>query len=70
MMWQPIETYPMSGQSVILFFPELVLPGVIHIEQMMVSYMYSHCDWVGVSKTSLVRPTHWMPLPAKPEIKQ
>lgn len=79
--WQPIETAPKDGTTVILFFP-----GLIHEQQTgyfsrRESYSngkldYSSARWVwGSGYSSMMgddpKPTHWMPFPPSPigEIK-
>ena len=65
--WQPIETAPMDGTEVVLFYPHLTDAGFVtagywyrggeHYE----SHWYADLVNGGASP-----PTHWMPLPAPP----
>lgn len=59
--WQPIETAPKDGESILAWLPHLALPGCIY-------YSGGHWRWVTNGGWAGV-PTHWMPLPPPPEIK-
>ncbi len=70
-VWQPIETAPMDGTEVILFYPHmsgrtshgLVTAGYFHIaEDDYASHWYADLVNGGASP-----PSHWMPLPNPPQ---
>lgn len=66
-VWQPIETAPMDGTEVILFYPHLLNDGFVtagywhRATADYESYWYSDLVNGGASP-----PTHWMPLPPPP----
>jgi hypothetical protein len=60
MTWQPIETAPNDGTSVLLFLPDR-WGGVVTIAD------YDLDDWSDRGGSELITATHWMPLPAPPE---
>jgi hypothetical protein len=72
--WQPIETAPLDGTDVLLFFP---LEGLNHKHSPQVIIAswrplgrYGH-SWVFQNRavrgySSEYLPTHWQPLPAPP----
>jgi hypothetical protein len=62
--WQPIETAPVDGTRVLLFTPGR---GVD------VGYWYQpdrlwDRDWSSKKMARAEPPSHWMPLPAEPEV--
>lgn len=58
-MWQPIETAPKNGSSILLATPK----G--RIADGFWSPIYGVWSWPYV----MVEPTHWMPLPERPNAK-
>ena len=56
MMWQPIETAPKDGSFILLASPK----G--RIADGFWSLVYGVWSWPYV----MVEPTHWMPLPERP----
>lgn len=77
--WQPIETAPKNGESVILAQGRFVEVGfwvdTSHQEQQLVSSSGRRetYEWVDVvsgyweGTTEIYGPTHWMPLPEPPK---
>ena len=63
MSWQPIETAPKDGTEVLLCEP---LSGGYHF--IVVGAFWRQLDWI-TGGGRQVDPTHWMPLPAPPEIE-
>jgi hypothetical protein len=74
MEWQPIETAPRDGTSVLLSGGQLACSG--DIEENEIAVVAKICNAYGSEAWSVVRisgqevwlwnPTHWMPLPAPP----
>jgi len=66
--WQPIETAPKDGTE-ILAYDEMVLRVSWQDEWLSDDYAWhlGTCLMFGNSETKC-SPTHWMPLPAPPEI--
>lgn len=67
-VWQPIETAPMDGTEVILFYRwyldgGFVTAGYYHQGNNSPSFWYADLVNGGASP-----PTHWMPLPDGPEV--
>jgi hypothetical protein len=71
-VWQPIETAPMDGTHVILFWPFVTDDGLVtsgrwyepdRHNKTVDGYWYS--DIVNGGATP---PTHWMPLPPPPQV--
>ena len=68
-MWQPIETAPMDGTEVLIFQRIERRDG----EPWLV---YAAANWTGhcwddrVDMPPSPAPTHWMPLPAPPEVTE
>lgn len=69
MEWQPIETAPNDGTTVLLFGPDM---------RMGMSTWFWRVDgggwyhWDGKSEERALRgpyPTHWMPLPEAPDAR-
>lgn len=65
MNWQPIETAPKDGTTVIAFMPS---------EEPSLAYCAGAGRsrdggdwWVWTERSYVGRPTHWMPLPAPPK---
>jgi hypothetical protein len=56
--WQPIETAPKDGTTVILFCDRYASPDVADVGS------YEQGQWV--MNGSGWEPTHWMPLPNPP----
>ena len=64
-MWQPIETAPRDGTSVLVTGDKLVVVAYVHKNRW---YMPHHSSTTGTELSSWIRePTHWMPLPDLPE---
>lgn len=65
--WMPIETAPMDGREVLLFYPHLTNEGFV-----TAGYYYTpDRDYEGHWYADLVNggaspPSHWMPLPLPP----
>ena len=59
--WQPIETAPKDGTAI------LVNTGYAHDAWQYVTAHYRNDLWVACCSSSIVRPTHWMPLPEPPQ---
>ncbi|WP_176928754.1 DUF551 domain-containing protein [Variovorax sp. YR634] len=65
--WQPIETAPKDGTSILLYTSEGIIEGYWSHndwEQSPCHATYDGCGGVAIN----CRPTHWMPLPAPPTI--
>ena len=61
--WQPIETAPKDGNSVIIYDPR----GTTVCEAI---YDKHQSSWVDPVETYYrYHPTHWMPLPAPPVVE-
>lgn len=56
MQWQPIETAPTDGDTVIIHDKGFVAEG-----------HYAWGSWWDNATECLRNPTHWMPLPEPPE---
>lgn len=66
MTWQPIETAPKDGTSILLFIEGQVIEGQWgDWEDWSVACVSSH--GCGCCSSDNEAPTHWMPLPAKPK---
>ena len=65
--WQPIETAPNDDRIVMVYFgPEQSLDGYVavgHFFQYDVMPKRLPTGW-----PSIIQPTHWMPLPAPPQV--
>ena len=59
--WQPIETAPKDGTAI------LVNTGYAHDAWQYVTAHYRNDLWVACCSSSIVRPSHWMPLPEPPQ---
>jgi hypothetical protein len=83
--WQPIETAPKTGRTLLLGYPN-VLGKWRTVRGQWMSEVYIAENWeepddaeAGWYETSveaedppncwLITPTHWMPMPAAPEVK-
>jgi len=68
--WQPIETAPRDGSSVIVFGPAMNKPTLGHWDAERYSRNPKpHWEWApyfGVRWNRDNQPTHWMPLPEPP----
>lgn len=82
MMWQPIETAPKDGTHIFLCIPDWdyeqtpKVPTQVVTEGWWDPEMYPNGEWRVVTlpshgcdccSFSNQEPTHWMPLPPKPE---
>ncbi len=68
MEWQPIETAPKDGTKILL--GRFVNDGSEHDGRVMVDWWRTHHDsytGFGHFNPHYWPPTHWMPLPAKPD---
>jgi hypothetical protein len=69
-MWQPIETAPKDGTTVLLWVRGITHPvvafwqvgGIISEDGFWLHFLLGQFDFVEVKD-----PTHWMPLPTPPE---
>lgn len=70
LVWQPIETAPLDGTEVVLFYPHmsngLVTAGYYHRADFH-HEPYWYADLVNGGASP---PTHWMPLPPPPPTDQ
>lgn len=72
MDWQPIETAPKDGESVLLYFPDGAPwnEGNIGIGfwagDGSDNWYASECDSHNMTADGQRNPTHWMPLPVPP----
>ena len=76
MNWQPIETAPKDGTSILLFQPDDANIWCPCREKQMTTYTFvgwfdrNHCagpNWVCSEYDAFEKsPTHWMPLPEPP----
>lgn len=69
--WQPIETAPKDGRCILLYDP--LWPGSTEgIEKAAWQIFPNHTegqwwiDWAEMPNN--MKPTHWMPLPPRPEL--
>ena len=65
--WQPIETAPTNGDSVLLYYGTdyYVMEGRCFKREMGYrKHVYYH--WVSALDMGDLEPTHWMPLPKPP----
>jgi len=64
--WQPIETAPKDGSTIILRAGDVVDTG--HwTDNSMTAYPWQGWTWhTLVTKATTSKPTHWMPLPSVP----
>jgi hypothetical protein len=67
MKWQPIETAPKDGTRILLFIEDQVIEGHWDDSWPMWCTAYLSSHGCGCCSSSNEEPTHWMPLPAKPE---
>jgi hypothetical protein len=58
MTWQPIETAPRDGTTVLAWCDEW--------KHARTAWAYESDQWQA-APPSIFQPTHWMPLPAPPE---
>ncbi len=74
--WQPIETAPKDGGSVLLFIDRTAIEGQWDNETRADGYVYGDGKWVvdslpshgcGCCSYDNPEPTHWMPLPEAPK---
>lgn len=68
MSWQPIETAPLDGESVLIWGP------YGHVMQASWEVEFDEGYWrcgrpgaKGYDDTGAMEPTHWMPLPEPPK---
>lgn len=67
--WRLIETYPDNGRQVLLWYPELSMPGVHYIETIAIGYRWRGPERHfigGAGRTWPVGPLYWQPLPPMP----
>jgi hypothetical protein len=70
--WQPIETAPKDGTNILLYFPRL-RSDIQRIVGHWGKPMFGKECWFdpsglkSLSYGNAYDPTHWIPLPAKPE---
>lgn len=68
MEWRPIETAPKDGTPVILYVDDICIEGywgVVDYDEINRPL----CFWTYAGNAELYEnPTHWMPLPAGPEV--
>ena len=70
--WQPIDTAPKDGRTVIVYQPGYSwrYPSPRHAEEVAIAYWRQPGnperapEWIW--GTRIYRPTHWMPLPSPP----
>lgn len=78
--WQPIETAPKDGTTVLLAYKDELLIGWYQDEQRIRhgQVISSTKKWTGYGVFDRIypstsepppEPTHWMPLPKPPEVK-
>lgn len=75
MEWQPIETAPKDGSDVLLYFP---LEGLKGWSRVVICHWRTIGDerghWVWQDRavrgySDAYKPTHWMPLPEPPDVR-
>jgi len=64
MIWQPIETAPRDGTSVLVYSSKW-FPGTNDCDIAFVAFGV----WETLEGMRNMNPTHWMPLPSPPEVK-
>ena len=67
--WQPIETAPKNGESVLLYYGQeycIMEGGCFKRERGYRKNVYY--QWVAAIDMGELGPTHWMPLPKPPQI--
>lgn len=62
--WQPIETAPKDGSSVLTFSPNDGYPLIVFWQDEMWLIDWDHDRAYGLEPDD--KPTHWMPLPEPP----
>ena len=72
MDWQPIETAPKDGTSILLLIEDVAIEGYWEVPTYASGKPYWYVPSVsshgcGCCPSDNEEPTHWMPLPAKPE---
>ena len=71
--WQPIETAPKDGTTVILYgpcrivWPPRKLSDREHTDATIATAYFRCTCWQAGFLGSIIEPTHWMPLPEPPE---
>lgn len=60
--WQPIETAPKDGSSILLFCEGNIFTGKRHKDEIP-----PYKDWWFCAGVGERAPTHWMPLPTPPK---
>ena len=66
--WQPIETAPTDGTNVLLFIPNYVgRLGYVIVQGWNLGD--DRRGWRSHYAGGIVKPTHFMPIPAPPEVK-
>lgn len=67
--WQPIETAPMDGAAVLLYYGEdyYVMEGKCFLTKSSFQGRGSSYKWVTAVDMGGLKPTHWMPLPLPPK---
>lgn len=67
MTWQPIETAPKDGTSILTFTNRVSHGVMVHYWGRISSYGPSGWLTHPVSINHIDQPTHWMPLPEAPK---
>jgi hypothetical protein len=62
--WQPIDSAPKDGRFVLLFSA----CRAPRFAQNVGKWRDTHGEWYSLDMHVVIDPTHWMPLPAPPEI--
>jgi hypothetical protein len=62
--WQPIDSAPKDGRFVLLFSA----CRAPRFAQNVGKWRDTHGEWYSLDMQVVIDPTHWMPLPAPPEI--
>lgn len=65
MEWQPIETAPKDGTS-ILVFPDIKVTNWGYTRDKQNEFGWIGCYSYTTDEYDTLDPTHWMPLPAPP----
>jgi hypothetical protein len=69
MTWQPIETAPKDGSTVILWFSDGSFLNIGRYRPRGAVRKHPHCGWVTAWDFDpfIKQPSHWMPLPEPPK---
>ncbi len=66
--WQPIATAPKDGTRVLVCCPGATEPFVAHWQVHTAATWGIGNTWRDDADCTVAEPTHWMPLPAAPEV--